>query len=252
MKKLITILLVILLTSCGGSISNEQAAQIIGNPIKVGNLNLLVTQNYFPKKMNWEDAKKACESLGDGWRLPTKDELTILYQNEHDRYKEQYKIGGFASLGYWSSSEREDSLAWAKDFRQGNKGYMNKGSGLLVRAIRADYKKFIGEPIRVGNLNFLVAQNDFPIKMNWEDAKKACKALGDGWRLPDRSELNYIYQNKVAIGGFTNFKYWSSTEDEIKYAWAGTNYAWVQTLDDGYQVYDDKDNTNYVRAIRAF
>ncbi len=105
--------------------------------------------------------------------------------------------------------------------------------------------QIIGNPIKVGNLNLLVTQNDFPIQMNWEDAKKACEALGDGWRLPDRSELNYIYQNKVAIGGFTNFKYWSSTEDDL-------TYAWVQYLDDGYQVYDKKDNTNYVRAIRAF
>ncbi len=32
--------------------------------------------------MNWDDAKEACENLGDGWRLPTKDELNILYKNK--------------------------------------------------------------------------------------------------------------------------------------------------------------------------
>ena len=31
--------------------------------------------------MNWQDAKKACEDLGSGWRLPSKGELLILYKN---------------------------------------------------------------------------------------------------------------------------------------------------------------------------
>ena len=41
---------------------------------------------------------KACAALGGGWRLPTKDELNILYENKD-------KIGGFASNNYWSSTE---------------------------------------------------------------------------------------------------------------------------------------------------
>ena len=32
-------------------------------------------------EMNWDDAMKACADLGDGWRLPTKDELNLLYEN---------------------------------------------------------------------------------------------------------------------------------------------------------------------------
>ena len=32
--------------------------------------------------MNWHDANKACNALGKGWRLPTKDELNTLYQNK--------------------------------------------------------------------------------------------------------------------------------------------------------------------------
>ena len=51
-----------------------------------------------------------------------------------------------------------------------------------------DAKEIIGEPIKIGNL--LVAEYDFPNEMNWEDAKKACRTLGKGWRLPSKTELN--------------------------------------------------------------
>ena len=50
---------------------------IIGKPIKIGKLE--VAQNDFPKTMFWNDAVKACTDLGKGWRLPTKDELNLLY-----------------------------------------------------------------------------------------------------------------------------------------------------------------------------
>ena len=51
--------------------------------------------------------------------------------------------------------------------------------------------------------------------MTWEDAKKACAALGDGWRLPTKDELNILYENKDKIGGLIHqlrSPYWSSTE----------------------------------------
>ena len=50
---------------------------IIGKPIKIGKLE--VAQNDFPKTMFWNDTVKACTDLGKGWRLPTKDELNLLY-----------------------------------------------------------------------------------------------------------------------------------------------------------------------------
>ena len=63
--------------------------------------------------MNWQDAKKACEDLGSGWRLPSKGELLILYKNMD-------KIGGFADDGYWSSTEIDyvtiGSHAWVVYF----------------------------------------------------------------------------------------------------------------------------------------
>ena len=61
--------------------------------IKIGNLEIM-TEDL--GRMDWMEATKACADLGDGWRLPTKDELNILYENKD-------KIGGFAYTYYWSS-----------------------------------------------------------------------------------------------------------------------------------------------------
>jgi len=81
--------------------------------------------------------------------------------------------------------------------------------------------------------------------MNWYDAKIYCKKLGAGWRLPTKEELNMLYENKEEIGGFANYYYWSSTENDF-------DNAWRQDFDNGDQNNDNnKSNTYYVRAVRA-
>jgi hypothetical protein len=97
--------------------------------------------------------------------------------------------------------------------------------------------------LKIGNLE--IAPNDFQNRMNLQDAKKACKYLGSGWRLPSKDELNTLYENKDAIGGFANKYYWSSTE-------FGLNDAWVQLFSNGYQDGLSKNDTGYVRAVRSF
>jgi len=67
------------------------------------------------------------------------------------------------------------------------------------------------------------------------------------WYLPSKDELNKLYLNRTAIGGFSIYYYWSSSE-------YGTNFAWVQGFNNNNEQWaDDKVGTwNYVRAIRAF
>ena len=101
--------------------------------------------------------------------------------------------------------------------------------------------KIIGTPIEIGSLE--VAQYDL-YPMNWNDAKKACAVLGNGWRLPTKDELNLVYLNKDKIGGFANNYYWSSTEFDI-------DVAWVQNFFQGYENYGTKLNRYYVRAVRS-
>jgi hypothetical protein len=65
------------------------------------------------------------------------------------------------------------------------------------------------------------------------------------WRMPTKYELNEMYVQRVAIGGFANGFYWSSTE-------LGLDDAWLQGFLNGYQDYFNKSFNFYVRAVRAF
>ncbi|NCA77506.1 MAG: hypothetical protein EOM90_14330 [Alphaproteobacteria bacterium] len=66
------------------------------------------------------------------------------------------------------------------------------------------------------------------------------------WFLPSEKELNHMYLQKAIIGGFSDTYYWCSSEvnaeaASIKYFGYSSPYN-----------ADYKDQTNYVRAIRAF
>jgi hypothetical protein len=65
------------------------------------------------------------------------------------------------------------------------------------------------------------------------------------WYLPSKDELNKLYLNKNAIGGFADAGYWSSTEFDFY-------LAWYQGFFLGSQVNVNKVYTFCVRAIRAF
>ena len=85
------------------------------------------------RKTNWEDAMKACADLGDGWRLPTRLELLLMYNNQDE-------LGGFALDYYWSSTEFDYLDAWGQSFGGGGQSSFNKYGYLYVRAVR-DIKK---------------------------------------------------------------------------------------------------------------
>jgi hypothetical protein len=87
----------------------------------------------YPKDLgehNWEDAKKLCKDLGDEWRLPTREELHLMWVNRES-------IGGFAAAFYWSSSEDDTNYAWGQYFDVGSQGYGLKANAGYVRAVRA-------------------------------------------------------------------------------------------------------------------
>jgi len=113
----------------------------------------------------------------------------------------------------------------------------------------------IGKPISIGNLQ--IAQFDFPERLNFDAAVKACAELGKGWRLPTKKELNELYRNKEKIGGFQTKSirgfigaaYFSSTFDD-------DGSSWVQFFTDGTQ-YSGLNNTSmeyaecFVRAVKT-
>jgi hypothetical protein len=86
----------------------------------------------YPKDLgqhNWEDAKKLCEDLGDGWRLPTKEELNLMWLHRES-------IRGFAAAYYWSCSEFSLNDAWSQNFYSGSQNSSHKNLTDYVRAVR--------------------------------------------------------------------------------------------------------------------
>jgi antitoxin component YwqK of YwqJK toxin-antitoxin module len=112
----------------------NKPVNIIGKPIKIG--KLLVAQNEFPKKADWKKAILMCSKLGPGWRLPTKEELYILYQNKNI-------LRNFSKYGYWSSTEGimngNNGVAYYQDFTLGSTkpSLENKLSTWGVRAVKS-------------------------------------------------------------------------------------------------------------------
>ena len=87
-------------------------------------------------------------------------------------------------------------------------------------------------------------QEDAPKKpMTWYEAIEYAKSLGDGWRLPTRSELINAYDSSVK--GFMNDYYWSSST----YA-QNTSLAWYVFFYNGSVGYDHKTFNNYVHCVR--
>jgi hypothetical protein len=220
---------------------------VIGNPFKLSKIE--VAQHDFPNTMNWVDAFKSCEELGEGWHLPTKEELNLIYKNKD-------KIGGFSDQNYWNSgvNKNYDFLGCFKSFSDGGWNYYSKENGIFyVRAVRTlpmkntetktnPFEHIIGNPIKIGNLE--VAEQDFTETMKWKDAIKACKDLGEGWHLPTKEELNILYKNKDKIGGFETYGYWSSSENSVK-------TAWIQSFSVGFDFAEGKNKEFSARAVRA-
>jgi hypothetical protein len=73
------------------------------------------------------------------------------------------------------------------------------------------------------------------------------------WYLPSKDELNQMYENIGQgnnlglgnIGNFDNDYYWSSTEND-------SSLAWGQKFLNSSQIYDNKDISDFVRAVRVF
>lgn len=88
-------------------------------------------------------------------------------------------------------------------------------------------------------------------------AFKWCRAKGDSWYLPAKSELMEIYRNRHAInetmshhnGASLFSQYWSSTEKNDADSKLS---AWIVGVRGGYTLHNNKNYDYYVRAVSAF
>ena len=67
------------------------------------------------------------------------------------------------------------------------------------------------------------------------------------WFLPSKGELNQMYVNRVAIGGFSDGDYWSSSESDATNPWGQDFRTGVQ-----FSSGRNKVNPGFMRPVRAF
>lgn len=79
-------------------------------------------------KLNWADAVKWAEGLGDGARLPTRFESALLYANLRDQL--------VTDEWHWTGTQISAGNAWMQYFNYGNQNYISKNGTGRARAVR--------------------------------------------------------------------------------------------------------------------
>ena len=89
--------------------------------------------------VTYETAEEAVQTLGDGWRLPTRKELESLVDtSRHDPAIDTDKFPDTKNERYWSSTPYggNDDSVWVVDFGGGSVGGYHRLSSGCVRACR--------------------------------------------------------------------------------------------------------------------
>jgi len=83
-------------------------------------------------RMDLEMAVASCRRMGDGWRLPTKEELMAMYTQLHAQGR-----GGFQNAWYWSSTFLNTQGAWLVGFEQGDDAHFGQiDDEFILRPVR--------------------------------------------------------------------------------------------------------------------
>jgi hypothetical protein len=98
---------------------------------------------------------------------------------------------------------------------------------------------------------------DAPLTMKFNEAAAYAKKLNaekylghDDWRVPTKDELNVLFNNRAAVGGFN-----VHGSDAAGWYWSGWSpndgwRAWIQRFSDGCQYRNPEDSHSSVRCVR--
>jgi hypothetical protein len=85
--------------------------------------------------LSYEDAVNVCTNKGAGWRLPTKEELILIYYYRSEIEKEEGTVK-FQKKDYWSSSKRNNYESFVINFATGKESHYSKNIKNPCRCIR--------------------------------------------------------------------------------------------------------------------
>ena len=199
-------------------------------------------------------------------RSLSNEELKLLLPEQLagiNKYNEKKQLGLIIGMALIEMIKRENYLLFSlskSKFSDNDEKEKVVGLGILGKVYLANEFSFVSEitekiaelsnPI-IGNIikieNIEVAEKDFPQKMNWKDAKKACEALGRGWRLPDINELKILCERYNVL--WDDESYWSSSYDSSGEGFVQTLHRYSDSL---FISFDAHVTTLlWVRAVRG-
>ena len=132
--KYAVLLLALMFVGCG----SDSTTVTVGYELKDYSVTLQIAKEDLPSEMNFVDAMKACEGLGDGWRLPLVSELELMRVYLHKKAKGNFKDGF-----YWSS-QKNTEYGGGFGFSSGRMERFDKNTKLFVRAVRSKPGPFPG------------------------------------------------------------------------------------------------------------
>lgn len=205
----------------------------------------------YRSSLDWVSARSACESRGQGWRLPSISEFqSILDYGEGTGSNDLLPIDvslfdtEWDAPSFWTSVNQLDGAAVAVGVFSGDSYAREESARLSARCVRGGVPGALtreeGAPVVVRDtrtgLEWIAEAPDAVFE--WEQALDHCRALDGDWRLPSIRELstlqvadpeatlNPVFEGEPATG------YWSSTPRYHPYAWA-FQYAAYGSLDTG-------------------
>lgn len=171
------------------------------------------THNISTSAIGWASADRLCNNsrVGgfDDWRLPTLDELAMMYEN-------RVVIGDFDTKNYyWSSEIYFDHYYYYMSMLSGkiSNEHQDNARYQYARAVRKHVEPYTSYP----NLGLMVLNYDLG-RVDYYDAVTMCRNCREGgfsdWRLPTRDELVRLVVNQCMKNPSVS-DYWTSTADNV-------------------------------------
>lgn len=144
-----------------------------------------------------------------------------------------------------------DSIAVYKNSEESHTGKQSNNGALGDNIAQRNLSIRVTDEKSRRIYELIVADEDLPDQMKWNEANDYCRQLEHSWRLPTKQELEAIYKHLYLKGTseFNQAEYWSSDED-------GANEAWFFDFTNGLASSTansngrDKEERYYVRLVR--
>lgn len=104
--------------------------------------SLVVTVTQLPERLNFQQAQFVCQSLGNGWRLPTREEIYLIHEKIDLEIKHKIQTINDSiyyldkGVYYWTAEEYGKEYAWIFNSKSATFFVTSRKEFLYVRFVR--------------------------------------------------------------------------------------------------------------------